>query len=457
MHGRRPWKVIALVMSIAAFSSAASCFSQGFFYNARKFPAQNEYNVSDWKTFIDVSYANASTKRGRNNEGDRVPAFDIYDNHKLLYIFSGVSSSGLSTSLTSIYDNLETKKSAFTSAYSGFNDSQRTVFGNFGKALFDGEFEVDEVKLHFAQNIVHNLFLEVDVPFKKIQTSRMDYTDTSTNAASSSSVENYTETDEYWSDFKTSFNEILTAYNLDNYNSNHSKEGLGDVSLMLGWKKEWLQPIDLIEFIRTCVKVGAVFPTGIKASHNNAFSIPNGNNGHYVFPIRLDMMNGLSHDIFLGFHVGLMFFLDKTYEHYRVKTDLNQNGFIKLADCQVKEEKGNLFDIGTYLKLDHFCKGLSALAGYTYSRQIKDKLKLIDSRDHTTSNNIINSDSRLFQWTMHTLNLWAEYDFGSHEFFKKRSWAPRISAFYAYPFDGKNIFVAPVTGGTAGLSLQLKF
>ena len=457
MQNHRPLRWISLVLAIAAFSSTASCFTQGFFYNARKFPAQNEYNVSDWRTFIDVSYDNATTKRGRNNSGDRVPAFDIYDNHKLLYIFSGVSSTGLTTAVSSIFDNLETKQTAFTSAYNNFTDNQKAAFKDFGKTIFSGKFEVDETKLHVMQNLIHNIFLEVDVPFKKTKISKMDYTDASTSAASTTSIENYTQTDQYWADFKDSFTTVLDAYGLTHYNKGYSKEGIGDISVMLGWKKEWLQPIDLLEFIRVCVKAGAVFPTGITADHNHPFAIPNGNNGHYALPIRVDMINGLSHDIFLGVHLGLMFFKDKKHDHYRVKTDLNQNGFIKLADCAVNAKKGNLVDAGAYLKLDHFCKGLSALTGYTYTRQIKDKLTLLDERDHTTTTNIVNSDSRLFQWTMHTLNLWAEYDFGTHEFFKKRSWHPRINAFYNYPFDGKNIFVAPMIGGTAGISIQLKF
>jgi|GEM_PF-1733358 hypothetical protein len=435
--------------------SSLSAIDNAHFYKAPRFHGAQNFENKDWLTKIDLIILNGSTHRGRNSVGDKTHAFDIYGHHDLLHIFSGVSTTGLSTAVQAIYTALEAKKTSFDA----LTTAEKGVKADFGQAIFSGKFETDEIIIDINQNLKKNFFAQLNIPFRRINVSKVDYTDTSTDATSPPTADDYTKTDAAWTDFLASFTSgaILGDYDLTNYNKGYTKSKMGDMSLLVGWRKEWLDPTEFLEFAKIMIKGGVLFPTGLNKHKGHPFAMPTGYNGHWAFPIRFDGLIGLSHDIFLGGHTGVTIFSKESHKNYRVKTDALQNGFIKLALCDVKESRGTIVDAGLYLKLDHFFKGLSALSGYSFNYQADDSLRLINANGHTTTSSIINSDSTLQGWHMHALHFLIEYDLGVHRFYSKRKWQPRFSFFYNYPCDGKRIFVTPTMGGTLGLNFTWRF
>ena len=448
-HGNRFLSLLLFILLTLVTNSF--CIDNANFHKAPRFHGSHQFKTKNWLAMFDASYANGSTRRGRNNIGDRTEAFDIYGHHNLLYLTSNVTKpSNIDSGISTIIDNIATTRTNFAAL-----DLTETV--SFGLVKFSGKFELDELPLNYRQNLKNNFFVELNIPFKRVKVSKIKYEDQSPSSGTTGSP--YNQEDTSWMNFThtTTFDEILKLYGLKGYQAGYKKTYPGDISVIFGWQKLITEPIvDFLEYVNFAIKGGILLPTGLNANPDHPFAIPTGYNGHFGIPLRIDAHFGLSNDIYLGTNLGITFFKNETHSKYPVKTDEKQQGFIKLYRCKVTEKKGTLFDIGVYLKLDHFFRGLSATTGYSYNRQARDHLTLKQNTS-ATNNLIIDSDSRLNGWRMHVLHFLADYDFSVHKFFQEKKWQPRIGAFYNYPFDGKNIFINPITGGSLGCDLTWNF
>ena len=117
-------------------------------------------------------------------------------------------------------------------------------------------------------------------------------------------------------------------------------------------------------------KLGMIFPTGKKQNVDSAFDIPFGYNGHLGFGASFDFAVGVYNWLTFGGYGGAIIFADKTRE-IRMKTDIRQNGFIKLAKGCATVDKGTIWYAGAFGKLDHIAAGFSVLGGYTLLRSTK--------------------------------------------------------------------------------------
>ena len=102
---------------------------------------------------------------------------------------------------------------------------------------------------------------------------------------------------------------------------------------------------------------------------------------------------------------------------------------------------------GLYVKADHVGHNVSVTAAYSYATQQKSHL--------TPCNNqldcgIINSDTMLKGWNMHTLNFLAEYDFAR----EGKSIGNRIGLFYNLQVAGARVFDTNIFGGTYGIDIS---
>jgi hypothetical protein len=150
--------------------------------------------------------------------------------------------------------------------------------------------------------------------------------------------------------------------------------------------------------------------------------------------------------ITIGTYINTIFFT-KAERMLRLKTDTKQNGFIKLACGSVSIHKGPLINTGLYLKADHFGHGFSFSAAYSFALQSSDHLA---PKNQTLFNPvIINTDSMLKGWNMHTINFVAEYDFARED----SKIGNRIGLFYNLQIAGKRTFNTNILSGTYGLDI----
>lgn len=420
------------------------------FYKAPYFHATKSWDKTNWLAMFDAHYAHGSTHRSRDNDGRRADTFDLYGCQNLLFLTTNVPRpTDLSATLAGYIDALEATRTAFVAA----NPADKQTFGQVG---FTGECVVDEFVFNYRQNLAHSFFAELNVPIRRIKTGPKILCDKT--PVGTPTDPDYTQQDTSWLNFRDNLDDILRAYGLNGYVCSSKSTNIGDVALLVGWQRRLLSGKEFFEYLNFVLKAGVLFPTGAHRKYQQPFSIETGYNDHWGFPVRVDALFGLSKDIKIGSYLGVVIFASKTHNSFPVKTHENQNGFIKLYRTTIHEKRGTIFDFGTYLKLDHFFKGFSALAGYSYNRQASDSLSIPKGCDYTHTNNvIINNDCRLKNWHMHVLHALAEYDFGVHDFFKKKSWQPRVSVFFDYPFSGKRVILNSMFGGSIGCDVTWGF
>ena len=148
----------------------------------------------------------------------------------------------------------------------------------------------------------------------------------------------------------------------------------------------------------------------------------------------------------LGTHFDALVFADQTRD-IRLKTGKAQSGIIKLAKGCASIERGSQWEVGSYIKFDHFVRGFSLLVGYSFVSKNRDEVTPKDTEKFSVS--IANTDQTLLGYKIHTLNFWAEYDFAQED----KVFGPRIAAYYNLLVGGKRIFTTGMGGGNFGIEL----
>ena len=312
----------------------------------------------------------------------------------------------------------------------------------FGYIEYCGKFKIFETQILFTQNFRHGLFMQIGLPVRHMALSDVCFTDLTPQTCPCPDIDTRT-----WQTFLALYDQILERYNL--CAGGFKKTNVGDLSWLIGWGCNY-QNMRVLDYVDLDFKLGMVFPTGKKQDINSAFDIPSGYNGHLGFGGSFDLAIGVYNWLTFGGYGGAIAFTDKTKE-IRMKTDIRQNGSIKLATGCATVEKGTIWYTGAFGKLDHIASGFSLLAGYTYCAQQKDMLS--PANTHYFDPTAANCDSTLEGWDMHTLQLLADYDCAreGHRF------SPRVGVFANITMGGEHIFRTNMTGGTFGFDISYEF
>ncbi len=400
-----------------------SAFGHSHFYRAAQYreePRRDKNNL----TSIDVSVMGGRTSHGRNADKDKVDALNIYGLHEMRKLGEGMTGLNPLNALDNILLTLRDK----------------AANGNFGKLLFTGKVKFVGAEIAWTQNFCNGFFSQIIIPVNRLAVSDVAFTDQSPTTG----IPNVTDAD--WLQFLSNFTNIMTRYNLSA--SDVSQTSIGDIETYIGWTFN-NESSDVLDFLDTTIKVGALYPSAKQHDTAQAFSVATGYE-HVGIATSFDIALGLYEWFTWGAHVGGLFFLKNTQE-FRMKTFADQNGFIKLARGAAERDLGNIFDTGTYIKADHIAGGFSLMLGYTYRSQEDSTLTPTDTVRFTST--IVNSDEMLKKWNMHNLHVIAEYDFAK----EGHSWNPKISLSYDQPLAGKRIFNTAMIGGNAGLNITWNF
>ncbi|CAN5173912.1 hypothetical protein BH09DEP1_BH09DEP1_5500 [soil metagenome] len=202
----------------------------------------------------------------------------------------------------------------------------------------------------------------------------------------------------------------------------HTHRGFGDLSILGGWTLNYEDTQDL-DYIDATIRAGLLFPTGAKRKPIYLIDIANGYNGHYGFPISLDVAFGCYDWITLGTHLGVMPFIKRSSLLY--------------------PSPGTIWEANAYFKADHMLLGFSFLFDYSYAHQSGNK-------QHTA---LPNPDPQFNSWAMHTLNFLVSYDLATYQ----KPYLPEVGFFYNLIVGGKRIFNADMAGLSLGLTLDKCF
>lgn len=381
-------------------------------------------------TSFDVALMGGATKKGRNGSKHKTDTLNIYGLHEMRKLGEGVQN----LDPLNIDDNIL------------ITLRNKNANGNFGKLRFTGKFKYIGAEFSMTQNLCNGFFIQSIFPLNRVEITNISYVDESPSTGVPAS------TDADWKQFLARFDNILARHNLT---KNNTKEtSFGDAMYLAGWTYN-NDSVEYLDFLDVTIKAGVSIPTARQVNTTKAFSLTSGNNGHVGIPVSFDMALGMYEWFTWGMHVGGQFFL-KCDGNFRMKTYTGQNGFIKLAQGPAREDLGNIWNIGSYLKADHIAGGFSLAVGYNYSAQETTTLSPYNTTSGDTqifTSSIVNTDDMLKKWRMHAISIMADYDFAE----EGKSWNPKIGVFYNQPVAGKRIFNTKTFGGNAGLNITWNF
>lgn len=316
--------------------------------------------------------------------------------------------------------------------------AQTPARDTFGKLLLEGSFDTSEIVLNMYQNIVQGFFLQLYAPLRHVAVSRIKFIDqspTDTVFPNKNSP--------IWVNFLSNLDAIFAHFGLTT--SSYKRTGPGDITFLGGWTCNY-QDTTFLDFIDVTAKIGILFPTGLTSSLSHPLAMPLGYNGHYGVPLKFALALGYWEWLTVGMHMGALFLIEKK-RTLALKTDAEQNGFFSLTAGQAKIDPGIVWEVSTYIKADHLCRGLSLLGGYCYTRKDRD---IIRPENRTLfPEPIVNQDPLFRHWDMHVLHVILEYDFAQ----TAEDLGVHVQAFYNRIVAGKRIFNTNMAGAQLGLQV----
>ncbi len=417
--------LILIIPSVAAYDNAHFYRATNLFFEPRL--------ERDYLSSFDFFFQAGSTSKAHNFAHDTVPLLDIYGPSNMHELAIGVPGKDLSNPLDMIITQLALLPSRCVTSI----DASRTL-SQFASYSIDGTFSILEGIFSYAQNLKRGFFIHFYFPIRRLKISNIHFCDISPedDACPNSNTP-------IWQTFKNNFDAILARYNLSRRPFN--KTSIGDMTFLLGWTHSF-QETEILDFVDTTFKAGMLIPSGTVQCIDEVFSLPFGYDGHWAFVLAGDMAFGAFDWLTLGLHFDTLIFAAR-HATFRLKTGEFQSGLFKLATSEARRDKGAIYELGAYLKADHFVRGLSLVFGYSFANKNRDEITPTNLQEFDAA--IASSDEALQSWKMHTLNFVLEYDF-SHE---KSIIGPRMSIYYNLPVGGKRIFMTAIGGGNIGIDI----
>jgi len=418
--------IIKNLVFLFLFATLAQAYDFPHFYRASYFFGEPRLQ-KDKLSSLDISIAGGSTRHARNCNGDTICLMDLYGPSNMQKLGAGIP------------DKNPTDPADLALIYL----ERVAPRDGFGFISYSGKFSLIETIFSLTQNFNNGFFVQLLIPFKYMKLNDVCWADLTPTCNDSFPGQNNL----YWQMFLNQFDTILDKYclHLGSWKDTH----LGDISFLTGFTCNYQETI-VLDYIDFTFKMGVSFPSGRERSLYQIFDIPTGYDGHIGIPMQLDASIGIFDWLTVGAHGDFIPFLSKT-KKIRMKTDYNQCGPIKLGQGCALIKKGHIFDIGTYLKADHFSHGFSLLFGYSYDKKYKDELTPKDPCLFDVA--IVNTDPILNEWDMHTIHFLAEYDFAK----ENRRFCPRTSIFYNWQIYGRNVLKNNMFGGSFGFDIAWNY
>lgn len=225
------------------------------------------------------------------------------------------------------------------------------------------------------------------------------------------------------------------------------RSGIGDVTASLEWIHAYPQKKPMLKNVTINGRLGATFPTCLRADEDKLMAFAFGNDGAYgiISAIGLDLYIG--EYIKAGLDVQLMYQFGNT-RCRRIKTDAMQGDLFLLAKTEAYKDFGLTQQFSFYWEFYNICRGTSAKLAYQFYKHGEDTLSL-NSNEFSTS--VANSAESLRSYTTHDLFVILNYDFASH-LCEESLCVPYLSAFIDIPFNGKRAIVTSNAGFIIGVN-----
>jgi hypothetical protein len=222
-----------------------------------------------------------------------------------------------------------------------------------------------------------------------------------------------------------------------------TNKGIGDLETQLGWTYSYQNTTEL-DFIDIMLRAGALVPTAKRDNPTDLIPLPLGNNGHPALLINAATCVGAFEWLTVGCGIETAF---SCAREQSLLIQNNQNATTTLSAATA--EPGIYFVFESFIKADHFVRGLSFGIGYNYTHQAKTHF-IINLPDNSS---IVQNRPTAKGFLQHTINLFAEYDFTK----EGGRFGPRVGIAYSFVAGGKNCFKSSLAQGTFGLEIVMNY
>ncbi len=423
-------KIFLLTLALANLSiTNIICYPPTNFFK----PFEHDFRLYEWKN--NNFRIGASGEYGQTNN-----CRDWDENkHNVLQMYNAKESSIamlLGAPKDSVTDKLA--KSLGVSAATATQDDNR------GRFILTGEYEEYDVNL-FAKyklpiNIDGTIELSCFIPFKSLEIKNVKWQDQTQNVLTADK------------EFKDEVSSILSQKaqelgNLDISANGFKKDGLSDIVLMLGWRKDFRQDREYLKNVRLNAKIGLTIPTGEKKDEDKSLSLPMGQDGAWSIPVSLGMDLDLIKDIRAGVDLSFLGVFDTT-RNYRMKTSIYQTDYLLLNKGLGTKSQGASWQFTLFTQAKKLWGNFSGTLLYHFLKHDEDR---IYPKSYDFDYSIVNSAQSLKEWNSHSLTFRFSYDPMGRD--TKSSVKPHISLFYKMPITGKRVIMA----NTFGLQVACSF
>lgn len=220
------------------------------------------------------------------------------------------------------------------------------------------------------------------------------------------------------------------------------RSGIGDLTLMLEWFRDFPQAKPLLKNVFLNWRLGLALPTGKRTDENKIFAIPFGNDGatSLIFGFGLELLFGTCFKA--GVDVQLFHLFDTTQVR-RIKTDKDQSELLLLEKTEVHTDYGLEQRFNLFFQFYRFYHGLSFKVGYQFFKRGDNHISLVCN---DFSNAIANTAVALEDFTMHEIIPKLTYDFCLNEPVDDLYARPNVSLYMRLPFNGKRAVLARTIG-----------
>ena len=422
-------KLIKLTLLFATTSLSLSPYAATTFFR----PHDVDFRLGEWKhNNSRIGYLNeyGKTTNGRNWDCNKVNVMQIYNEKE--------SSIGM---LLGAPKDSQTDKLAKSL---GVSESTITEDDNRGRFIVTGEYEEFSTTFFSKYKLPINLAgifeLDIFVPVKSMKFNNVCWEDQTKDAVSADK--------EFKEDVSGQLEaKVLELGGLDINASGWKRNGIGDISLLLGWQRDFDQQKQYIKNVRINAHCGVTIPTGEKKDEDQSLFLPFGNDGAWAIPMSLGLDIDFIKSVRAGVNLDLLVSFNTT-RIFRMKTSTYQTDFLLLNKGKAAKTQGPTWQFSLYTQAKRIFNKFSATVSYHFLKHDTDRLF---PKTYDFDYNIVNTAQSLQEWNTHFFTFRTSYAPWGID--TKSSVKPQISFFYKLPIvTGRRVITAPTWGAQLALS-----
>ena len=438
--------IVGALVSCVVASGLQALDTQAFYRAGlmQRLPALKEQKPVQ----IALRVASGSTRDAFDGHEHKVPLFSAYGKFDLLRLGTGLDASDLVSKTTT---------NAFWGSSGHWADLSSGVGELDGKVDVSGRFVTTDVALTAKVPVFFGLYAEALLPFSKLTIDNIKITNRGAATVKSRRMDDF---------INTSLPLILAENGLTSLTKTIVHDlSIADPVLALGWEGYAARLAPLVTEVAGYVQLGLSLPAASGKDQAMPLDIARGYNGHVGCLGRAAAEAQFFDCVTLGVQAGSsIFFPDR--RQVRLKTDIQQQGWLQLKKVTVKEDYGSIWDIGGYVGVAKIVTGLRALVGYSFTRQevttytvkdadyLKDKVAAAHAELPVSVDVYANSDQRLRGWEQHVMRMALQVDTG--EMFNTAI-GGLVRLEYSIPVLGKYSWATDMVAGSLGCSFVWNF